>query len=335
MSKIECSSRRVILTGATGFVGANLAHRLANDGHQVHLLVRHNFNPWRIKAIRPEVCLHEADLADEAGLAAVVRRIRPDWIFHLAVHGAYSSQVDVQQMVQTNIIGTINLLQACLKVGFSAFVNTGSSSEYGFKDHAPDERAWLEPNSYYAVTKASATLFCRYVAQSQGVLLPTLRLYSAYGSYEEPTRLMPTLIVRGLRGELPPLVNPDITRDYVYVDDVVDAYLLAATRPAQEPGAVYNVGTGMQTSMQQVVEIARQTLDIPAEPQWDSMPARAWDTHTWVADNRKITQELGWQPSFTVEQGFRQMARWLNDHPDLLALYETFHPRGTESLGSR
>ena len=321
-----CALPRVMLTGATGFVGANLAHRLLRDGHEVHTLVRRGYNPWRIEAISQDICLHEIDLGDETGLSLVVRQIRPDWIFHLAVQGAYSSQVDVQQMVQTNIIGTINLLQACLKSGFAAFVNTGSSSEYGFKDHAPDERAWLEPNSYYAVTKASATLFCRYVAQSQGVLLPTLRLYSAYGPYEEPTRLMPTLIVRGLHGKLPPLVNPDVARDYVYVDDVVDAYLLAASRPAQEPGAIYNVGTGIQTSLRQVVEIARQTLDIPAEPHWGSMPARTWDTHTWVADNRKITQELGWQPSIAIEQGFRRMTQWFHDRPDLLAFYETFHP---------
>jgi nucleoside-diphosphate-sugar epimerase len=154
-------------------------------------------------------------------------------------------------------LGTINLLQACLETGFESFVNTGSSSEYGFKDHAPPENEWLEPNSHYAVTKASATQFCRYTAQQYGVHVPTLRLYSVYGPYEEPTRLLPTLISRGMRGKLPPLVDGNVARDFVYVDDVKQAYLLAAQRTDVEPGAIYNVGTPVPTSIGEVVNIAR------------------------------------------------------------------------------
>ncbi|MGK7877643.1 MAG: NAD-dependent epimerase/dehydratase family protein [Xenococcaceae cyanobacterium] len=307
--------KRVILTGATGFVGANLARRLLQDGQKIYLLVRPGYNPWRIAGIRADVHLHEVELADAAALTGVVGKIQPDWVFHLAVYGAYSSQTNLYQMVQTNIIGTINLLEACLQTGFEAFVNTGSSSEYGFKERAPSETEWLEPNSHYAVTKASATLFCRYTAQSQGCHLPTLRLYSVYGPFEEPTRLMPTLIRRGLKGELPPLVNPDIARDYVYVEDVIDAYLLAATQPNQEPGAVYNVGTGVQTSLREVVDVARQVMEITPEPQWGSMPNRRWDTNVWVADSGKIQAALGWQPRYTFEQGFRLMVDWFRDRP--------------------
>lgn len=313
--------KRVILTGATGFVGANLARRLLNDGQEVHLLVRPGYTPWRIRAIRSDVCLHEVDLRDPEVLARVVGDIRPDWVFHLAACGAYSWQTDLRRMVQTNIMGTINLVEACLKTGFEAFVNTGSSSEYGFKDHAPSEREWLEPNSYYAVTKASATLFCHYAAKSQGVHLVTLRLYSVYGPYEEPTRLIPTLILRGLKGELPPLVNPDIARDFVYVEDVNEAYLLAATRPNQQPSTVYNVGTGVQTSLREVVDLARRVMGITVEPVWRSMPNRQWDTSVWVADNRKIKDGLGWRPRHTFEQGFRLMVNWFRDKPALQRLY--------------
>ena len=317
--------KRAIITGATGFVGANLARRLLQDGHQVHLLVRPGYTRWRIQAMRNDVCLHEADLRDEEAIANVVGNIRPNWVFHLAAYGAYSWQTDLRRMVQTNIIGTINLVEACLKTGFEAFVNTGSSLEYGFKDHAPSESEWLEPNSHYAVTKASATLFCRYTAQSQGVHLPTLRLYSVYGPYEEPTRLIPTLILRGLNGELPPLVNPDITRDFVYVDDVSESYLLTATRPNQEPGAVYNVGTGVQSSLREVVDVARRVMGITVEPEWGSMPDRQWDTNVWVSDNRKIQGELGWRPRYTFEQGFRTMVNWFRDNPALQHLYHERH----------
>ena len=312
----------VLITGATGFVGANLTRRLLQDGHEVHLLVRQGYRAWRIEAICTEVQLHEVDFTDEEVLTHVVGNIRPDWIFHLAAHGAYPSQTDLRQMVQTNIMGTINLVEACLRTGFEAFVNTGSSSEYGFKDYAPSETEWLEPNSHYAVTKASATLYCCYTAQSRGVHIPTLRLYSVYGPYEEPTRLMPTLIIRGLKGELPPLVNPDVAHDYVYVEDVIEAYLLSATQPNQKLGAVYNVGTGVQTSLHQAVDIARRVMNIRVEPVWETMSNRKWDTNAWVADNRKIRAELGWQPRHTFEQGFRLMVNWFHANPSMSNFYQ-------------
>ena len=117
-------------------------------------------------------------LDDAWAVRAAVSSIQPRWIFHLAVHGAYPGQTDLAEMVRTNIQGTMNLVEACVAEGFDAFVNTGSSSEYGVKDHAPSENSWLEPNSHYAVTKASATRYCRYTAQQHKVPLTTLRLYS-------------------------------------------------------------------------------------------------------------------------------------------------------------
>ncbi len=298
--------KRVLITGSTGFVGANLARRLLSEGHELHLLVRPAHKPWRIESIRKDVHLHQVELTDADALAGMVGEIRPEWIFHLAAYGAYSSQGDVHQMVQTNIAGTINLLEACLKTGFESFINTGSSSEYGIKDHAPSETEIVEPNSNYAVTKVSATLFCRYKAQCHKMPVSTLRLYSVFGPYEDPARLVPTLIRRGLRGELPPLVDPDGAHDFVFIDDVLDAYLLAATVANQEFGAVYNIGTGVQTTMRDVVDIARRVLTISAKPKWGSMPNRVWDATVWVADNRKARTELHWQPRYSFEDGFRR-----------------------------
>jgi UDP-glucose 4-epimerase len=313
--------KRVVITGATGFVGANLARRLLRDGHEVHLLVRPGHVSWRVDEIRADVEIHMVNFADQGELGGAVDQIRPEWIFHLAAYGAYSSQSDLSLMTQTNVIGTMNLVQTCLRRGFEAFVNTGSSSEYGCKGHAPNETAWLEPNSHYAVTKAAATLFCRYTAQSKAVHLPTLRLYSVYGPYEEPTRLMPSLIVQGLAGRLPPLVNPRVARDFVYVDDVTDAYLRAASTPDQERGAVYNVGTGTQTSLGDLVSIVRRVMEITTKPVWGSMPDRAWDTSTWVANSRKIRDELGWEPRYDLEQGFRAMLAWIQDDPQRVTWY--------------
>jgi nucleoside-diphosphate-sugar epimerase len=205
-------------------------------------------------------------------------------------------------------------------VGVERFINTGTSSEYGFKDDAPAEDAFLEPNSCYAVAKASATLFCRYVAQSQKFPAVTLRLYSVYGPYEEPNRLMPSLAVQGLTGQYPPLVDPRVARDYVYVDDVVEAYCLAAAHD-HEPGSVYNVGTGVQTTLGEVVAMVRKVFDLRDEPPWGSMPNRSWDTTTWRADCRRIQDALGWRPHYTVKTGFRRLVDWFREDPRRPAYY--------------
>jgi nucleoside-diphosphate-sugar epimerase len=311
---IPIAAKRVIITGATGFVGANLVRRLLHDGHRIHLFVRPGHALWRIDAVREHIQLHELSLLDSPSLRQAIASIRPDWIFHLAVFGAYPTQTGIHEMISTNISGTVNLVESCLHAGFEAFVNTGSSSEYGWKDHAPSEIDYLEPNSHYAVTKAASTLYCRHIAQARQAHIPTLRLYSVYGPYEEPTRLIPTIITQGLRGNLPPLASPDTARDYVHSDDVVDAYIRAATVRSVESGAVYNIGTGIQTSLRQVVDAAKKVLPIDAEPEWGTMLARSWDSTVWIADNAKAAAELGWAPQVTFEEGLRRTVAWRQEN---------------------
>ncbi|MEM8805746.1 MAG: GDP-mannose 4,6-dehydratase, partial [Cyanobacteria bacterium P01_G01_bin.38] len=134
-----------------------------------------------------------------------------------------------------------------------------------------------------------------------------------------PSHLMPTLIAQGLQGKLPPLVNPDIARDYVYVDDVNEAYILAATRATSERGVVYNVGTGIQVRLREVVEVACRVLGITAAPEWGSMPNRQWDSSVWIANNHKIQTELGWFPRYSFEQGFKSMTDWFQQHRPISA----------------
>src|SRR5688572_17425950 len=318
--------KRVVLTGGTGFVGANLVHRLVADGHETHLLVRSGFAPWRIESILDRVTLHEVDLSDGDRVKAAVGDIEPAWLFHLAAHGAYSWQTDADQITRTNIAGTRNLLAAALDVGVGMFVNTGSSSEYGRQDHPPSETEEGKPDTPYGIAKAAATAMCVSAATVQGARVCTLRLYSVYGPYEDPRRLLPSLIVHGLRGGFPPLVSATTARDFVFVDDVVDAYLSAAQHPPAEPGAIYNVGTGVQTTIGEAAEVARRILRIPGEPHWGSMPARVWDTDTWVADSRKIRSQLGWAPRVTFADGFERMVAWLGRHPELRDRYEAAWP---------
>ncbi|HIG53540.1 MAG TPA: NAD-dependent epimerase/dehydratase family protein [Candidatus Latescibacteria bacterium] len=310
--------KRTMVTGASGFVGANLTRRLLAEGHQVHLLLRPEYARWRLQALCNEVQIHEVDLHDAEGLARTISLIRPEWAFHLAAYGAYPQQTDLTRMIATNISATGHLIEACLAADCEAFVHAGSSSEYGLVDHAPAEGEAIDPNSHYAWTKAAATHLCRHIARDRDAHLTVLRLYSAYGPYETPTRLLPTLIRQGLRGELPPLVNPGIARDFVFVEDICEAFLLAAAHQQSERGAVYNVGSGVQTTLREIVELARRRLDIAAEPAWGSMGDRHWDTEVWVADAEKITRELGWRPRYTLAEGFDRTVKWFIDHADLL-----------------
>jgi len=315
--------KRTLLTGATGFVGANLARRLLTAGHEVHLLLRKEHQTWRIDAIMKDVQVHVVDLNDVESLEKVVASIHPEWIFHLAAYGAYSSQTHFRRMVDTNLMITTNLVDACIKTGFEVFINTGSSSEYGYKDHAPIEQEWLEPNSAYAVLKAAATHYCRFISQSKQVNLATLRLYSVFGPFEEPSRLIPTLITAGLSGKLPPLVAPDIARDYIFVDDVSEAYLTAASNPTSLAGQVYNIGSGVQRTLKEVVDTACAVLPVKEAPVWGSMPDRRWDTSIWVANINHAVQHLGWSPRFSFAEGFNRFVEWFEADTDRISFYNT------------
>jgi nucleoside-diphosphate-sugar epimerase len=311
---------RALITGAAGFVGARLAERLTAAGIHAELLVRPGSDAWRLSSLRDEAPIHEVDLRDSAAVARAVRRSRAEAIFHLAAHGAYSWQEDPWAILETNLLGTLNLLQAGAATGFAAFVHAGSSSEYGFKNHAPSEGEALVPNSYYAVAKAASTMLGRYLAEQQGLNVTTLRLSSVYGPWEEPRRLVPTLIASGTKGRLPPLVSPDIARDFVHVDDVCDAFTAVASA-SRLPCPVYNIGSGSQTTMREIVELARTQFAIAQEPEWGTHEPRGWDASVWVSDPRRALKEFGWHARIGLSDGFAQTVGWLRDRTELWTRY--------------
>jgi nucleoside-diphosphate-sugar epimerase len=315
--------KKTILTGASGFVGANLAEKLVNNGHEVHLFLRSGYQTWRIKHLLPYIQIHTVNLLDQESLTAIIKSIRPNWIFHLATFGAYSWQDNSIEAINTNYLSTVNLIEASMKTGFESFINTGSSSEYGEKDHAPKEDEYLEPNSYYATTKAAATLFCRYTAQRTQNPIFTLRLYSVYGHYEDPNRLIPALITKGFKGKLPPLVHPEVARDFIFSEDICSAYLFVASSAGRLPaGSVYNVGTGVQTSIREIVSITREVFSISEEPTWGTMENRSWDTNIWVANNAKLCH-AGWSPAYDFRTGYLRTIEWFNQNRLKLAhIYE-------------
>lgn len=279
-------------------------------------VVRPGGDAWRL-----DVPAVEVDLRDAGAVGAAFRSARPEWVFHLAARGSYSWQADVGEIFDSTVNATEAVLAAAAAAGIEALVHAGSSSEYGAKDHAPGEDEPLEPSSPYGTAKAVATLLCYRAALDRGLPAVTLRLYSVYGPWEDPRRFVPTLVAHALRGRLPPLVDPDTARDFVYVDDAVEAFVRAAAAK-HPPGSIYNVGSGVQTTIRDAVETARRIFGVEAEPEWGSMPARSWDTNVWVADATRARAELGWAAGTSFDEGLRLTADWLEASNLLSTTYE-------------
>jgi nucleoside-diphosphate-sugar epimerase len=170
-----------LITGASGFIGSVLLRRLVEQKQEVHLILRKESKRWRIADLLDKVTIHYSDLSKVTELIEIVKKVKPNIIYHLATNGAYSYQKDANQIIETNILGTWNLLQACNTVDYDLFVNTGSSSEYGSKQFAMRETDIVEPNSYYAVTKCAQTLLCSHIAKQEHRPIVTIRPFSVYG----------------------------------------------------------------------------------------------------------------------------------------------------------
>jgi nucleoside-diphosphate-sugar epimerase len=304
---------KVLVTGATGFVGSCLVRRLVGLGREVHVFTRSSSDRWRLRDLLDQVVEHEVDLGDAAGVEAAVQRVRPALVYHLATYGGFADQRDTAAIVAANFLGTLHLLQACERVGFDLFVNTGSSSEYGMKNSPMKESDLPEPVGDYGVSKVAATLFCRSEALRKGLPVVTLRLFSPYGPWDDPKRFLPYLLSSLLRGESPRLSTPASVRDYVYIDDVVDLYLKAAQTPRLS-GEIINVGSGVQHSLGEVASLAGAALGCCVEPEWGAAEVKRSEPKSWVADIAKAKRLLGWEPATELSSGLGKTADWLREH---------------------
>lgn len=305
-----------LITGAGGFIGANLARELFKRGDQVFALVRPGGNLWRLEEILEDINIVYVDISDQTDLKKAVQNIKPDRVFHLAHYGGNRNQNDSQLIKDVIIKGTANLLAVCAQIdNLKALVNVGSSSEYGAKSEAMREDMVLEPNTDYGQAKAEATQYVKQIALNKGLPAVTLRPFSVYGPWEDRVRLIPAVIMSCLQNQQPQLANPDTVRDFIYIGDVVDALITAAENI--QPGEIFNLGTGRQSSLKEVVELIVKLTGASIKLEWNSIAGQSFDTNTWVADISHSKNNLKWQAKYSLEEGIEDTIDWFKKHKDL------------------
>ncbi len=306
---------KALVTGAGGFIGTNLVRALLARGDEVHALVRPKSTYWRLEEVKEKIIFHEADLTSPEEMLAVVTEVQPEKVFHLAHYGGNRGENDARQIRATIIEGTAALYAACKEVGSAtAIVHAGSSSEYGTKSVPMQESMVLEPTTEYGVAKAWATMYGEHMRREHAVPVTTLRIFSAYGPYEAGIRLFPAVTLRLLAGETPSLASPTTARDFVYVDDVVAAFVRASE--ANAPG-VYNIGAGKSQTLQTAVEAIKAEIGADTELTWGADAGRSFDTARWVADTSRTSDVLGWSAQTSLEEGVRKTVDWFRTHKEL------------------
>jgi polyisoprenyl-phosphate glycosyltransferase len=310
LDEVSQLSGPILIIGASGFIGANLFHGINHIRKDVYACSRNPLKSWRLAGVSNKQLVN-LDIIDYEVLQQTIIKIKPQTVFNLSAYGAYPRQVDVEKIHLTNYIGTLNLLRAVSEYGCSAFVQAGTSSEYGTNCAGPKERSELIPNSDYAVSKVGASYLIKYFGKIHNFPCVNLRIFSVYGPWEERDRFIPSIISHGLQGQYPNLVDRDISRDFVYVDDCSNAFVKAALRACRiNPGESINVATGIKTTIEDVANLSRKLFNIKEEPRFSSMPNRKWDLNEWYGDIEEAKKILGWQSVTSFEQGLRLSIEW-------------------------
>lgn len=311
-TKIRKLHGPILIIGASGFIGANLLRALLSEREDV-VGTFFSGDSWRLGGI-PAANLNFLNLEDPVTVHSALAKVAPRTIFDCSSFGAYSFEQNFERIHATNYLSFIQLMEAVSGLELAAFVHAGSSSEYGLNAAGPKEDGRLLPNSHYAVSKAATSHAVAYYGKVRSVPVVNLRLYSVYGPYEDTSRLIPVLCEKSLHGELPQFARPEIARDFVHVDDVVHAFVDAATAMGpQLAGESINIGTGVQTSLGELADLARRTFNIDAIPEFDSAVGRAWDVDAWYADPSKALELLGWRARLSLQNGLLITRDWWRD----------------------
>lgn len=282
---------KCLVTGATGFVGANLVRKLLQDNHEVFIITRKTSNEWRITPIKKYIHSYYSDLTNRNVIFELVATIKPDIIFHTATYGGFPHQLDNNSMLAANLMGTINLLDAAVKYQVPQFINTGSSSEYGLKNAPMKETDRCDPLSFYGLTKLAATNYCTLIGKTLPYSVCTLRLFSPYGELEDSSRLYPTIKNALIQGERAHLGKPDAVRDFIPMAKVCKIYSKIPTTNYQA-GDIINVGSGRQQTISEFYTQVASSLGSTLQPLWNEMPPRNFEPTCWEAAISKLRSLL-------------------------------------------
>lgn len=265
---------RYLISGASGFIGSNLKRVLLQLGHEVIELKR----DWRANQYIGGV----------------------DYIIHLAAYGNHSKQNYIADIFDTNVLNTWELLVATQDIPYKAFINIGSSSEYGKKTGAMGEADLPETDTFYGATKVCGTYLSKAFAKQLDKPIVTVRPFSVYGPGEASHRFIPQAIEAITDNSLFYL-EPNATHDWIYIDDFINGLLLVAENADKLKGQVVNIGTGFETPNYFIYERLEEISGIK-HPYIPVSNLRTNDSPVWMADNTKL-KSLGWEQQHFLKDG--------------------------------
>jgi UDP-glucose 4-epimerase len=305
------SDIRVLITGATGFIGRHLCKALVDAGAQVFALRRpdSSSSPAEWASHLPIEWL-EADLCDLDRLKSVIKEADASHIFHLAAATAVDRGFETAQtMIANNLQGTINLLHALEATSYACFIQTGSAEEYGMATAPFRETTLPQPVSPYSASKASAALFCDMYHRTLGSPIIILRPFLVYGPDQPMNKLIPQAIQAALKDQPFPMTSGRQTREFTYIDDLISGYLKAAVTP-EAIGHTINLGTGITYTILEVVELISQLTGSRMELQVGALPDRVGEIMLYQCDNTKAEHLLDWVPETSLNRGLKKTIDW-------------------------
>ncbi|MCB0369583.1 MAG: NAD-dependent epimerase/dehydratase family protein [Bdellovibrionales bacterium] len=303
----------ILIVGGSGFIGSNLVNALSHFRSDVYSCSKNVNQSWRLSGNKQLEASHliSADITNQNEVSKLIDSIKPRTIFNLSAFGAYERQSDIDKIYEVNFRGTINLVEKLKETGFNAFVQAGSSSEYGLNCSGPKESDILRPNSHYAVSKGAASLLVQYYGQIEELPINHLRLYSIYGPWEERDRLIPTIVSSGLKKNFTRFAEKHISRDFVYIEDCLIGLIRSAAKGCVEfPGGCFNIGSGKKTTLEELALFSKQLFNLDGMPSFKTFPNRKWDLSNWYSDSLSAKEQLNWSPRTSLKDGLLKTIEW-------------------------
>lgn len=298
---------RVLLTGATGFVGLHVARcLLAHDG-EVAAVVRPESNAWRITDILPRLHVIHGDISHMSAMTNEICAFAPDVTVHLAWRGVEKNDRNDSAQI-ANLYATLNLLEVVHAAGCEVWVGLGSQAEYGICDRAIAENMPAHPESMYGVTKLSTCLLTRQLCKFHNIRFVWLRLFSTYGPGDDPTCMIPYVVMSLLRGECPALTPGEQKWDYLFVQDVAEAVYSVASKPDVQ--GIFNLGSGETHTVREVAEQIRDLINPNLPLGFGQVPYRPNQIMHLQADISRLRQATVWVPRVSLRDGLEATIAW-------------------------